>query len=360
MSSAEPGRATRAAALVKVVGALDVATRAQVAELARRVEEFDGVEAISEAPRLALAAGDPAQTHFLAWRGDRLAGYAQLEAAGRGAELAVSPDSRRLGVGAALVGDLARSAVDLRIWAHGDLLPARACAAALGLAPVREMWEMAAGMRPGLSPAKPPSAAAPASATPPESAAAPASATPPEASGTANEFTFRRFDPARDRAAWVGLNALAFAGHPEQGALTLADLDRRMALSWFDKDGLIVAEPRAAACDDTSIFPAPDAVRSPLAGYVWTKIEAGRGEIYGIGVHPAAQGRRLGTRLLELGLQHLAGRGVHKARLFVEGDNAPAIAAYRRQGFRVIRRDVQYAFPPGALPPMSRRRTRPS
>jgi mycothiol synthase len=139
------------------------------------------------------------------------------------------------------------------------------------------------------------------------------------------------FDAERDRAAWVELNKAAFADHPEQGKWTLLDLDRRMAERWFDPGGLIMA------------FAATEETGRP-SGYVWTKVSGSLGEIYAIGVRPSVQGNRLGTRLLAAGLEHLERRGVAEIRLFVEADNKPAIAAYRSQGFRRTRRDVQYGF----------------
>jgi mycothiol synthase len=191
-------------------------------------------------------------------------------------------------------------------------------------------------------------------------------------------FDLRSFDPSRDAAAWVALNALAFADHPEQGQLSLQDLEQRIAQPWFDPSGLILAvTPGAAGTGGVAgsgggagtggAASGADVERNDqstergvarrasawpsggeLMGYVWTKIEGGRGEIYAIGVHPAAQGRRLGTRLLRAALHQMEDRGVREVRLFVEADNTPAIAAYRRQGFQLTRRDVQYAFAPAA------------
>jgi mycothiol synthase len=412
---------------------LDRAVRDRVTELTARVREYDGVEAVSEAPLLALASGDPGQAHWLAWSGDRLVGYAQREAGGQGAELAVAPDFRRRGVAAGLARPLAEENPGVRVWAHGDLVVARRVAAALGMSPVRELWEMTAVLDTRHSLEADPAALASAAtgqdalvrefdldlgAAALASARAGRSAPIREfnadlggaatAPATAGQDVFiRQFDPDRDRAAWVALNAAAFADHPEQGRLTLADLDQRLAQPWFDAAGFLVAEvpggdlaaggdfaaggdlaaggdfaagiaakepslassrpprdsiqpevgtpqvfegasalgTRGRAGSGAEQDPAKPGIAGPgLLGYVWTKVDGNVGEIYAIGVHPAAQGQRLGTRLLELGLRHLERRGAAEARLFVEADNAPATAAYRRQGFRVTRRDVQYAL----------------
>jgi len=147
---------------------------------------------------------------------------------------------------------------------------------------------------------------------------------------------WRSFQPGNDESAWLELNAAAFVHHPEQGGITLAGLEQRMRQDWFNPSGFILAvqtEPPG---------------QNRLLGYHWTKVQNGVAEVYGIGVHPDAQGRRLGTALLERGLEHLSRAGMGQVELYVEADNAPALAAYHRQGFAVSQRHVQYARPGGA------------
>ncbi len=60
-------------------------------------------------------------------------------------------------------------------------------------------------------------------------------------------------------------------------------------------------------------------------------------------VDPAYQGRGLGPALTLAGLQHLRSRGLSTVMLYVDGDNAPAIATYRRLGFERVALDVMYA-----------------
>ncbi|MDR2564550.1 MAG: GNAT family N-acetyltransferase [Bifidobacteriaceae bacterium] len=326
-------------ALQQLVGALEPSVRQQALDLARQVREHDGVEAISEAPLLALSDGDPFVTHILAWKNGELAGYSQRDAEGASAELAVIPGARRLGLAKAIVRTLATDTPQVRLWAHGDLGAARMVADSVGLVAVRELWEMTSDRGRGGGPAGGASAGWPLDVTGGDSAGvAPAGgegvAVPAAQGEPAARFAARGFNPSADRAAWIDLNSAAFAGHPEQGKMRVEDLDRRMAEAWFDPAGLLFAVPVRA---DGS-FGAP-------VGYVWTKIVDGIGEIYAIGVHPAAQGRRLGTWLLGVGLDHMERLGITEVRLFVEADNAPAIASYRRQGFVVTRRDIQYAFP---------------
>jgi mycothiol synthase len=145
----------------------------------------------------------------------------------------------------------------------------------------------------------------------------------------------RPFEAGRDEAAWVALNAAAFASHPEQGAFTTADLSRRLTRTWFRPGDLIMAEPQ------------DDADPSAPEGYVWVKLEGTDqrvGEIYAIGVHPQAQGRGLGAKLLEAGLRRLAARGAREAILYVEGNNTGALRLYRRFGFKPETTHVQYAW----------------
>ncbi len=63
------------------------------------------------------------------------------------------------------------------------------------------------------------------------------------------------------------------------------------------------------------------------------------------GVSPTAQGGGLGRHLTLAGLHHLAGLGLEQVILYVEADNAPAIAVYERLGFTHAPEDthVQYA-----------------
>ncbi|MCU1513010.1 MAG: mshD, partial [Microbacteriaceae bacterium] len=114
----------------------------------------------------------------------------------------------------------------------------------------------------------------------------------------------------------------------EQGSVSQGDLDELKKEPWFRADDFIVARDGGG-----------------LAGYNWLKVEHGIGEIYVIGVDPSRQGEGLGRRLMEAGLAHLAGRGIRTAALYVEGDNAPALALYRSLGFTTFSTDIQYRSP---------------
>ena len=105
---------------------VDDRTASALRALWRRAADVDGVEAVSEAFRLAVGPPRDGVVHLLRWAGDgTLVGYAQVAAAGTTdavAELVVDPPHRRRGHGRALLDPVldegARS-----VWAHG-MLPA--------------------------------------------------------------------------------------------------------------------------------------------------------------------------------------------------------------------------------------------
>ena len=146
----------------------------------------------------------------------------------------------------------------------------------------------------------------------------------------------RPFVPGRDDEAWVETNNRAFAGHPEQGAWSVAQLHERMAAEWVELDGFLVA-------DD------PDG--PGLIGACWTKIHRDRrpvlGEIYVIDVDPRHHGQGWGRSLTVAGLVYLAGRGITVGMLYTDATNEAAVALYRSLGFTVDHIDRSYRRDPG-------------
>jgi mycothiol synthase len=147
-----------------------------------------------------------------------------------------------------------------------------------------------------------------------------------------NGVTLRPFVPGQDDAAWLRVNAAAFADHPEQGGWTQADLTGRIESDWFDPAGFLLA------------------VRdSQLLGFHWTKVHpavgrgAALGEVYVIGVAPSAQGMKLGKTLLIAGLRHLIAEGLTAVLLYVDESNTTAVQLYRGMGFSTFSADVQYS-----------------
>jgi len=215
----------------------------------------------------------------------------------------VHPDARGQGVGAALAAAALDGMARVEAWSHADHPAAARLAARWGIPRARELriMELPAGV--SLSSVEAP-----------------------------DGVTVRGFRPG-DEEAVLAVNATAFAHHPEQGQMSLADLRDRMAEDWFDPAGLLLAVDGDGA----------------LLGFHWTKEHRDGaepfGEVYVVAVNPKAAGRGLGTLLTNAGLQHLRGRGLGTVILYVEADNAPAIAVYERQGFRLVRAEVQYRGP---------------
>ena len=291
---------------IRVADTLTDPQRQQVLDLQARATDADGVSALSEQTVLHLASGPGRVRHLLAYAAEQLTGYAQLEGsedADASGELVVDPRSRRGGIGTELARAALTQAPRARLWSHGRLPGAVALADRLGLAPVRELHKMARPLgEADLDPA---------------------------ASALPSGFSARAFEPGRDEQAWLATNAAAFAHHPEQGRITLSDLQERMALPWFDAAGfiLVVADEH------------PDEV----AAFHWTKVEDRVGEVYVVGVHPTHQGRGLGRPVTALGLAHLASLGLPEVELYVDGDNQAAIRTYTGLGFASIMVDVMYS-----------------
>ncbi|QHY96477.1 Mycothiol acetyltransferase [Streptomyces sp. S4.7] len=265
----------------------------------------DGVQAVSEQGRLQLRGGPRAGVrHFLLTVGGELLGYAQLEdtdpVEAPAAELVVHPSHRGRGHGRALgAALLAASGKRLRVWAHGGKSAARHLAQVLGLSMFRELRQL----RRPLEPLDIPEPVLP------------------------DGVTVRTFVPGRDDAAWLAVNAAAFAHHPEQGGLTQRDLDDREAEPWFDPKGFFLAEREGG-----------------LVGFHWTKVHAAEqlGEVYVVGISPDARGGGLGKALTAIGLRHLASLGLPTAMLYVDADNTAAVTVYERLGFVTHEVDLMY------------------
>lgn len=291
--------------IAEPVWRLDDEAAAGVRSVISAATRADGVSPMSEQAILRLSEPDPVE-HFIVERDAVLVGYAQLDPETASAELVVHPDRRRLGAGRALVAALvaATSRPPLRIWAHGDLAAAAGLAASAGFSRVRSLWQMAR----------------PLTEVPAE---------PHIPSGVVVDT----FVPGLDDDEWVRLNARAFADHPEQGRMTVADLQQRMAQPWFDPAGFFVAR-RAAG----------------MVGYHWTKVHDDMiGEVYVLGIDPAEQRSGLGRALTLVGLHHLRDAGLDTVMLYVESDNQAAVGLYTSLGFSRTAVDVMYAATPGPV-----------
>jgi mycothiol synthase len=282
---------------------LDDREVADVLALVDRATAADGANPLNEAALLHVRHPRADIQHLQARVGDQLVGYAQLEPGPETSvgQLVVDPDHRRRGVGAQLVGELVAAATNpLQIWAVGNSPAAQALAARTGLVIGRQLNIMKRSLT-----------------TP--------WPTPPTPAGV----QIRAFRPGQDDQAWLAVNARAFSHHPEQGQITQADLDERMAEPWFDSAGFLVAIRSGA-----------------LVGYHWTKQhEDHLGEVYVLGVDPDSGGGGLGKALLAAGLTFLRDRGNTEVELYVEADHERAVGLYEAYGFATASRDVMYVHP---------------
>jgi mycothiol synthase len=147
--------------------------------------------------------------------------------------------------------------------------------------------------------------------------------------------TVRTFRPGEDEDAWLAVNNRAFANHAEQGGWTRTTLQRRMAEPWFDPSLFFVA-----------VVASEDGGR--VVGFNWCKVhdasgtEPALGEIFVIGVDPAAPVKGAGRPLALTGLDAMARRGVTTGMLYCAADNERALRLYRSLGFDVHRVDRAY------------------
>ncbi|MDH2413331.1 mycothiol synthase [Nocardioides sp. CER19] len=265
-----------------------------VLAIARESEAADGVAPLDEATVLTIR-NRPESARV--WEDPD--GFALL--VGTEVSVVVRPAARGQGLGGRLLSSLlSESDGPLVGWSHGGSPAAAALAGSHGFRPARELWVMRRPMSDPL-PALP---------------AAP------------DGVVVRGFRPG-DEDELLRVNAAAFAHHPEQGSLSLSGLQERMAEQWFEPEGLIEAWSG-----------------SELLGFHWTKRHSPTlGEVYVVGISPAAQGKGLGRLLTLAGLHHLS--DVAEVHLYVEADNTAAVRLYSGLGFTHAAADthVQFARP---------------
>jgi len=297
-----PDVAGRAAPAIDWRAGLSDDEQRKIHELIAAANRADGVAPVGDQVLRELA--HDRTKHLLAIDGDEISGYLNLTGSPGMAELVVHPNARRRGIGSAMArAGLSEGGDGTRIWAHGNLEPARATATALGLVVVRELLQMRRPL------------------------------TDLPAVGIPDGVHIRTYSGPADDAELLRVNNAAFAWHPEQSGWTQEDIAERREEPWFDPAGL---------------FMAVDEHTDKLLGFHWTKVHnADLGEVYVVGVDPAAQGRGLGATLTLVGLHHLAERLSDSpdptVMLYVEAENSAAVKTYQRLGFDVFIVDAAYA-----------------
>ncbi|WP_404286289.1 mycothiol synthase [Glutamicibacter arilaitensis] len=305
----------------KTQGELEERDLAEVRKLATAAQETDGNPPLSDQTLVALGSEDLSDKVF-SLRAEQQAAPGESSLVGVVAavrepetdswvvELVVHPQYRQQGVGSALLQRLGEE-LDLstiQTWAHGGHPAAKKLAEGIGLSTVRELYKLRREGSEAL-----------------------------EIPELDRRSTVRSFRVGEDEPAWLAANAAAFADHPEQGSLTLADLDSRMAEAWFDPLGFFLAldaTEKVIAFHWTKIHPATtDSVR-PL------------GEVYVVGVVPEAQGMGLGRVLTALGVNYLLEMGVGAVMLYVDAENQAAVNLYRSMGFTLWDTDIMYGPKP--------------
>ena len=294
---------------------LTPALQEQVLSLIRAAQDFDNTPAIAEHVLLHLRhGGDKADSHLVIQKDNQVIGYAHLDktdqVAGPSVELVIHPDHRGSGIGS----DLLKSAIEvcgnkIRLWSHGDLPQASSLAESNNFIKVRTVIQMSKELT--------------------------------EVLPIDRDYKIRSFLPELDNKAWLALNNLVFANHPEQGHWSEADLLVRLNEDWFDEKGFFVAQEGAE-----------------LIGFCWTKIHGGHshshvadedhhdhspiGEIYVTAVRNEYIGKGVGKALTLTGLNYLKYQGLSNAMLYVDEDNQVAFNLYKSLGFVESGRDVLY------------------
>lgn len=224
------------------------------------------------------------------------------------AEILVDPPLRGRGVGRAVLDRLIAAAHDaqveqLDVWAHHADAAAIGLAGAYGMAPTRQLWQMALRLE----------------------SVAPRHRTPQPAEGV----TLREFRIGEDEPTLIGLIRHAFAEHPENAVFDADAMAARAALPWFDPSAILLAD---------------DSASGRTVGMHWMKLEPPVGEVYILAVGPHAHGRGIGRTLLLSGLQQMRERGIEVAILYVDAGNDAAISLYRGSGFRFEHLDTCYSL----------------
>jgi len=296
---------------------LDEGALAEILALIATATAIEGHAPVGEHKVSHLAVGARGWVGILAYDDDRLVGYAHTRWNPPGAtprmaaEVVVHPDWHDREVARHLLREtrevLARAGGGLLyLWVHWVEDPQATLAFAMGFRIERELAFMARSLTER-----------------------------PQAPILPAGVGVRVYRPGRDDAAFLAVNNAAFLGHPENGGWSEADLAERTSLDWFDPAGLLMAWRG-----------------DELLGFHWTKwhrhdeepsAHEPVGEVYVLGIAPAAQGLGLGRALLRAGLAHLHARGCRRVVLYVDNAGKGARRLYTSEGFGTESLEVCYA-----------------
>lgn len=296
----------------------DTAALADVRAVVAAAEAHDDRPPVSDQAMVAATQGRRLVARFTATlEGEELPRPAAVGIVGDGEiDLVVHPDARGRGIGsAALARLLERATMPVKAWSHGVNPAADALLQRAGFSPVRELLRMT--LDPALLPHGDPVEA-------PDWLSI-----TPHTSGSAVEA-----------AAWVAVNAAAFAEHPEQGAMTLDDFAALTREEWFDAADLLLAfDTRGDGAERPAAFAWVKTVVTPASQ---TALGGTECELYALGVHPDEAGAGLGRILLDRALRRMAEHDPDRISLYVDGDNERAVRLYERTGFTVDQRSRQW------------------
>jgi mycothiol synthase len=266
---------------------LDETTAHEIRELAASIQQSVGQPPLSDQALTQLSSD--AVRHVLVTDDDgRLVGYGLLS----GTSLELAGDAAAVD---ALLSAFEPIDDTVAVWSHGKRSPLAPVMLERGYQVARRLHQLRRGLR-----------------------------DLPSEEPLPDGVLIRPFVPGVDEAAWLAVNAAAFAALPDQAGQTMSDIKAREREEWFDPAGFLLAQRG-----------------TELLGFHWTKLHTPTlGEVYVLGVSPAAQGMRLGSILLQRGLAHLASRGCTEVLLYVDDANTAALRLYERAGFTRYDEDV--------------------